>query len=393
MGKCSKLTNKITSLHSFKNTIMNISKYPFFIISSIILFVSCNSNSTKKIEEKTVSNIKYATGFDIVKTKDETKLIIKTPYPGATEDVVYTIVSEKSSGENEIQVPLKSIVVTSSTHIPALELLGVENKLVGFPNTDFISSLKTRELINENLVKELGHPDHINTETLLDLNPDLVMGFSINSSNKMFTTIKKIGIQVLLNGDWLETTPIGRAEWIKVYGVLFDKEKEADSIFNSIKNNYLEAKAIAKKAKNKPSLICGGLYKDVWYLPAGNSFEATFLEDANTNYLYKDSKGEGSLSLNIENVFEKGKDADIWISPGFYATLNDLEKNNVICSKMKAFKNKTIYSYNNTAGEKGGIWYFELSPIRPDLVLKDLIKIAHPELLPNYEFTFYKKLN
>lgn len=393
MVKYSKLSNKITRLPNFKTSIMNIFKNTFFTILTISLIVSCNLNSTKKVKEKTVSNVKYAKGFDIIKTANETKLIIKTPYPGAAAETVYTLTSEESSEKNTLQVPLNSIVVTSSTHVPCLELLGVENKLVGFPNTDFISSEKTRALIDKNLVKELGHPEHINTETLLDLKPDLVMGFSINSNNKMFTTIEKIGIQVLLNGDWLEETPIGRAEWIKVYGVLFNKEKEADSIFNNIKNNYLEAKAIAQKSKNKPSIVCGGLYKDIWYLPAGNSFEATFLKDANTNYLWKDSEGEGSLSLNIENVFEKGKDADIWISPGFYATLNDLEKGNLIGSKMKAFHNKTIYSYNNTTGEKGGIWYFELSPIRPDLVLKDLIKIAHPELLPEYEFTFYKKLN
>ncbi|GGK51083.1 MULTISPECIES: ABC transporter substrate-binding protein [Flavobacteriaceae] len=373
---------------------MKIFKTTFFIVSTIFILISCNSDTSKKTgEKKEVSNIKYAKGFDIIKTGNETKLIIKTPYPDAKEETVYTIVSEKSNKKNTIQVPLNSIVVTSSTHVPALELLGVENKLVGFPNTDFISSIKTRKLIDKNLVKELGHPEQINTETLLDLDPDLVMGFAINSNNKMFSNIEKLGIQVVFNGDWLEETPIGRAEWIKFYGVLFDKEKESDSIFNKIKNNYLDAKAIALKSKNKPSIVCGGLYRDVWYLPAGESFEATFLKDANINYLWKDSKGQGSLSLNIENVFEKGKDADIWTSPGFYETLEDLEKANLVASKMKAFKNKSIYSYNNTKGEKGGIWYFELSPIRPDLVLKDLIKIAHPNLLPDYEFTFYKKLN
>ena len=393
MVKYSKLLNKTTRLPYSKTNIMNILKNTIFTFLTISLFVSCNTKSTKKIEENTISSIKHAKGFDILKSDNETKLIIKTPYPGATEETVYTIVREKSSKKNTIQVPLNSIVVTSSTHVPALELLGVENKLVGFPNTDFISSIRTRKLIDKNLVKELGHPEQINTETLLDLAPDLVMGFAINSNNKMFANIEKLGIKVVLNGDWLEETPIGRAEWIKFYGVLFNKEKEADSIFNDIKNNYLKAKAIALKSKNKPSIVCGGLYRDVWYLPAGNSFEATFLKDANANYLWKDSEGEGSLSLNIENVFEKGKDADIWISPGFYATLEDLENENLVASKMKAFNNKTIYSYNNTTGEKGGIWYFELSPIRPDLVLKDLIKIAHPELLPNYNFTFYKKLN
>lgn len=372
---------------------MTIFRYTFFIISTALIVVSCNSKESKKVEEKNeTSSIKYAKGFDIIKTATETTLIIKTPYPGATKETTYTIVTEKSSKKNSIQVPLKSIVVTSSTHVPALELLGVENKLVGFPNTTFISSEKTRQLIDANLVKELGHPDHINTETLLDLNPDLVMGFAINNNNKMFATIEKMGIQVVFNGDWLEETPIGRAEWIKFYGVLFNKEKEADSIFNKIKTNYLEAKSIARKSNNKPTVVCGGLYKDVWYTPAGNSYEATFLRDANVNYIWKESTGKGSLALNIESVFEKGKDADIWLSPGFFETLEDLDKNNVVCSKMNAFKNKMIYSYNNTTGAKGGIWYFELSPVRPDLVLKDLIKIAHPDLLPDYEFTFYKKL-
>ncbi|UMB61118.1 ABC transporter substrate-binding protein [Lutibacter sp. A80] len=373
---------------------MNIFKSIFFILLTFFLVVSCNSKTSNKVEEvKAISSVKYAKGFDIIKTETETKLIIKTPYPGATEETTYTIVTEDSSIKNAIKVPLNSIVVTSSTHIPALELLGVENKLVGFPNTDFISSKKTRQLIDTNLVKELGHPDNINTETLLDLNPDLLIGFAINSNNKMFKTIEKLGIKVAFNGDWLEETPIGRAEWIKLFGILFNKEKKADSIFNHIRTNYLTAKSIAKKSKEIPSIICGGLYKDVWYSPAGNSFEATFLKDANTNYIWKDSKGKGSLSLNIENIYEKGKDADIWLSPGFYKTLKDLEENNIVGSKMKAFKNKSVFSYNNTTGAKGGVWYFELSPVRPDLVLKDLIKIAHPELLPDYNFTFYKKLN
>ena len=166
----------------------------------------------------------------------------------------------------------------------------------------------------------------------------------------MFNTIQNFGIPVLLNGDWIEETPLGRAEWIKFFGVLFNKEKEADSIFNDIENNYLEAKNIALKTTNTPTVISGGLFKDIWNLPAGDSFEAAFLKDANTNYLWENSKGKGSLSLNIENVFEKGKDADIWISPGFYATMEDLEKENLVASKMKAFNNKTIYSYNNTTG-------------------------------------------
>jgi iron complex transport system substrate-binding protein len=209
----------------------------------------------------------------------------------------------------------------------------------------------------------------------------------------MFTNIEQLGVPVILNGDWLEETPLGRAEWIKFFGVLFDEEKKADSIFNAIEKNYNEAKKIALKAKKQPTILSGGLFKDIWNLPAGNSFEATFLKDANTHYLWENSKGKGSLSLNIENVFEKGKNAELWISPSFYTSLNEIKTANDIYQQFEAFKSKNVYSFVNKRGEMGGIIYFELAPARPDLVLKDLIKIAHPKLLQNYELTFYEKLH
>ncbi|HSQ45387.1 MAG TPA: ABC transporter substrate-binding protein, partial [Lutibacter sp.] len=290
-----------------------------FIIAFTMLVLSCGNdqkNNLKAVKTNEKSTIKYANGFDIQHFKDYTKLTVKAPYQNSTETFEFILTSNKSNKDlNTIQIPINSIVVTSTTHIPMLELLQVENKLAGFPSTDYISSPKTRSLIAKGSIKELGHEESINTELLLDLKPDLVVGFSLNSNNKMFSVIQKMGIPVLLNGDWMEETPLGRAEWIKFFGVLFDKEKMADSIFNDIEKNYLEAKTIASKATEKPTVISGGLFKDVWNLPAGDSFEASFLKDANTNYLWKDSKGKGSLSLNIENVFDKGKDAELWISP------------------------------------------------------------------------------
>ena len=273
-----------------------------------------------------------------------------------------------------------------------LELLQVEHKLIGYPNTSYISSKKTRTLIDNGEIKELGNEERINTELLLELHPDVVIGFSINSNNKMFANIQQLGIPVILNGDWLEETPLGRAEWIKFFGVLFDKEALADSIFSTIETDYLNAKQTALKANLQPTILSGGLFKDIWNLPAGDSFEATFLKDANTNYLWSDSKGNGSLSLNIENVFEKGINAKLWIAPSYYNSLKQLEEANDINSKFKAFQDKEVYSFVNKRGKTGGIVYFELAPARPDLVLKDIIKIAHPELMKNYEFTFYEKL-
>jgi len=375
---------------------MKLSFSKILVFSLLIFLFSCK-NDQKNVELagkiNTESTLKYAKGFDIQHFKNYTKLTVKAPYQNSEEIFEFMLTHNKLNSDlNTIQIPIKSIVVTSTTHIPMLELLQVENKLVGFPNTDYVSSPKTRSLIANGFVKELGHEESINTELLLDLKPDLVVGFSLNSNNKMFSVIEKLGIPVLLNGDWMEETPLGRAEWIKFFGVLFDKEKMADSIFKTIEKNYLEAKNIASKATENPTVISGGLFKDVWNLPAGDSFEATFLKDANTNYLWKDSKGKGSLSLNIENVFEKGKDAELWISPSYYETMEQLNDANDIYPKFSAFQNKNIFTYVNKKGELGGIIYFELAPARPDLVLKDLIKIAHPELLKNYDLTFYERL-
>jgi iron complex transport system substrate-binding protein len=373
-------------------------KFTQFLLVAVvsIAFSSCKKDirtiSTSQIQGVT-SQVKYAKGFEIQQFKDFKKLIIKAPYPNAKKSYEFNLTHSKSTKRvNDIQLPISSVVVTSTTHIPFLELLNVQNKLVGFPNTDYVSSEKTRNLIENGTIQELGNEESMNTELLLDLKPDVVIGFSLSSNNKMFATIEKLGIPVLLNGDWLEETPLGRAEWIKFFGVLFDKEKEADSIFNTIEKNYLEAKTVASKSLNKPTIISGGLFKDIWNLPAGESFEAAFLNDANTSYLWKESKGKGSLSLNIENVFEKGKDAEIWISPSFYKSLEEIKKANDIYPKFEAFQNKKIYSFVNKRGKKGGIVYFELAPARPDLVLKDLIKITHPELLTDHEFTFFEKL-
>ena len=366
-----------------------------YILAFIFIFYSCkNEKKIQLINETnhTTVTLKYAKGFVIQDSKTYKKLIIKAPYPNSKETFEFVLKSTPSTLNNHIQTPIQSVVVTSTTHIPMLELLNLESKIVGYPNTDYISSVKTRTLIDNGNIQELGNEENMNTELLLDLKPDLVIGFSLNSNNKMFAIIEKMGIPVILNGDWLEETPLGRAEWIKFYGTLFNKEKEADSIFNIIEKNYLFAKEIANNTISTPSILSGGLFKDVWNLPAGESYEATFLKDAHTNYLWKDSKGKGSLSLNIENVFEKGKDAEIWVSPSYYNSLKQLEKANDIYPKFKAFKNNQIYSYVNKKGAKGGISYYELAPARPDLVLKDLIKIAHPELLLDYEFTFFEKL-
>jgi iron complex transport system substrate-binding protein len=367
----------------------------------LILCNSCKNETSLKPTNglrKNSSKIRYAEGFDIQYFTTHKKLIIKKPYPDASKNLEFILRSSPSKKEDTlslktIYVPVKNIVVTSTTHIPMLELLGVEKSLVGFQDTNYISSEKTRKRIDSGFVRELGNEAAMNTEVLFELQPDVVIGFAMNSVNKTYNLIEKHGIPVIINGDWLEETPLGRAEWIKFFGVLFDKEKEADSIFRKIEQEYLAAIIIAKKARNKPSILSGAIMRnDIWSLPAGESFVAQFLEDANVNYLWKDSKGKGSLQLSFESVLDKAQKADYWIAPGYFSSKAQLIENNPHYKNFAAFKTNNIYTASTKKGATGGIIYYELGPTRPDLILKDLIKITNPTLLSNYKLSFFEQM-
>lgn len=377
--------------------------YQIILLLMFIPFFNCKNDASKKgIDDlqKNKISLKYAQGFSISDQGTYKILEIKNPWPKSEKTYKYALVPKnqkvklnKNDFEAIVNIPIKKIVVTSTTHIPALELLDEVQTLVGFPGIDYISSKKTRNRIDNGKVRELGKNEGINTEVLLELFPDVVIGFGIDGNNKTFETIKKSNIPVIYDGDWVESSPLAKTEWIKLFGVLYDKEKKADSIFNTIENNYLEAKKLASKVNNQPTILSGAMYNDVWYLPKGTSTEAQLLKDANTNYLFKETKGTGSLSLNFETVYAKAKDADIWLSPSNYESMEALENSNTHYTMFKAFQDKNVYSFTNTTGDTGGVLYYELGMTRPDLVLKDLIKICHPELLEHYQPYFFKKLN
>ena len=368
-----------------------------------LLFTCClfACQNTKKKETVIVSSensIRYANGLSIQKFNQYSVVTVSNPWPTAEKNYTYilhqkgVVLPDSLQKFTKIQVPIKSIVVTSTTHIPALELLGVEKSLVGFPNTDYISSEKTRTLIENRKVREIGTNQSLNTEVLLDMQPDVIIGFGVDGEKKTYDNLQQNGLKILYNGDWTEQHPLGRSEWIQLFGVLFGLEEKADLVFKTIENNYLETVELAKKAKSKPTILSGAIYQDQWYLPQGKSWAAQFLDNANGDYLWAASEGTGSLSLSFETVLEKAQDADFWIGPGQFISFEELEKANPNYKHFKAVQNKNVYSFSSKKGKTGGIIYYELASNRPDLVLKDLIKILHPELLSEYELYFFEKL-
>jgi iron complex transport system substrate-binding protein len=381
-----------------------ILKFSLFFILSFFLFSCVENKKSNTITEPTsvkLKDNKYATGFSLNNINGFDVLEISHPWPNSKKNYQY-LLKHKSDTINQllsifeydgiIEVPIEKIIVTSTTHIPALELLGMENTLIGFPGTHYVSSEKTRLRIDKGEVRELGNNETINTEITLDLKPDILVAYGIGEQNKALETIHNSGTSVLYNGDWVEASPLGKAEWIKFFGILYDKTKEADSIFDIIETNYMAAKTLAQNIKNQPKVLCGAMHNNVWYLPQGTSSEAQILKDANVNYLWSDTKGKGSLALNFESVFEKAQDAALWLSPSYYGTYEELTSASTHYSQFNAFKNKSIYSFANTTGPSGGVLYYELGTARPDLVLKDIIKISHPTLLTEYTTYFFKPL-
>lgn len=378
--------------------------YLLLFISSFLLF-NCKEDKgiIRKLPplEKSTNSITYAEGFSVEEVSGFKVLKINNPWPNADKTYKYVLISKEEAAKRSfmkgeydgiIITPVKRIVVTSTTHIPALELLNEEESLIGFPGTDYVSLQKTRLLIDNGKVRELGKNEGLNTEVLLDLNPNLVVGFGVDGSSKSLNTVSKANIPVVYNGDWVEKSPLAKAEWIKFFGALYNKTKQADSIFKTIETDYKAAKKLAQTVKNRPTVISGAMHKDVWYLPNGTSTEAQFLKDANVDYLYADTTGKGSLALSFETVFEKAKSANLWLSPSYYPTKEALKEANTHYTQFDAFKNNAIYTFSNTTGKTGGVLYYELGLARPDLVLKDIIKISHQELLPYYQPFFFKQL-
>lgn len=372
-----------------------------FYVFSFFLLISCKKNETAEVAKLPIAqnSIEYASGLSIVKHEGFSIVTVTNPWPNANKNFTY-ILKEKNAevpdslqSYTTIKVPLETVVVTSTTNIPYLEMLDVENKLVGFPHTDYISSEKTRILIDKGAVKNVGQNEKLNIEQLIELAPDLIVTFGVDNNNPMLDNLKKSGLNVMIQADWMEQSPLGKAEWIKLYGALFGKEDKAKELFDKIVESYNQAKKLVAEKPATTSVLYGSMYEDVWYVAKGNSWVAQFMKDAKSNYLWADLKGTGSQGLSFEKVLDKAKTAHVWIVSGSFLTLAELQKANPHYSEFDAFKNKSIYTLESKFGATGGTIYYELSPSRPDLVLKDYIKIFHPDLLPSYEFTFASKLN
>jgi iron complex transport system substrate-binding protein len=342
--------------------------------------------------------IKYAEGFTVSKLDNATLVQVKTPFQGATSGYQYLLVPKGEQPPTHdasipvIFTPIENIVCTSTTHVPLLDYLGETEKLVGFPTTDYISSEKMRARIETGKVTDLGIDKGMNLEILAVLKPAVVMGYTMSSDYGQFKKIEELNIPVVINAEYLEKHPLGRAEWIKFMALFFRKEKVADSVFSMIEKSYQETKSLAVNVKERPTVLSGIVYGDAWFLPGGENYAAKLLNDAGCQYLWEGNDSNGYLELSFESVYEKAHDADLWIGTGTFKNLDEIMQADHRYTRFKPFTDKQIYNYDARQGKKGGNEFLELGYLRPDLILKDLVRIAHPELLPGHDLFFHRKL-
>lgn len=376
-------------------------KILYFLFSfSILFFVGC---STSTIEQKVDNHqvlkeveLNYANGFSITKGDDFQLITLKNTWKGENTPYQYVLYkNEKPKGFDDatfIKVPIKSIVCFSLTHLAFIDKLGELNSIKGLSGCDYVSNKVVVDKIKNNEIKEIGSSQLINYEFLIDLKPDLIMTFGIDeTATNQLNKFKTLGLNVVLNSEYMENHPLGKAEWIKFVAAFYDKDSLAEIIYNNIEADYNKLIALTKNSKTKPSVFVGMPWNGAWYLAGGKSFQAQLFNDAGANYLWAENKETTSFIVDKEVIIEKALNADYWINLNAFNSVDEVTN---VDSKLKAFKSvKTGNMYNNNlkVNTANGNDYWESGVINPQLVLADLIKIFHPNLI-EHELVYYKRL-
>ncbi len=349
-----------------------------------------------KIQAKKL--IKYAQNIDIQDFGLYQLLTIYNSSKETQDSLQYVLINKnqpkpKHFTDNQIiTIPIKDVICLSGTQVGMIDEMGQIKSVIGITNKNYVANPVIQQRVSEGKTLEVGEANMLNEELILSLNPDVILVSSgIGNSMPILEKMQKLGIKILVTADWLENTPLGRAEWLKLIGILYNSKNEAERKFKKIEANYL---MLTQQVKHlpKPTVITDVPYKGTWYLPAGESYMAHFLADAGADYYKKSTKGTGSIPTDFEEIYSQNLKADFWINLGHTESKEMMLNTDRKLADFKAFQEDKLYSYHRRKTETGAYEYFESSITKPDVVLADLIKIFHPEILPNHTFYYYKKL-
>jgi len=372
------------------------SVFLFLLISTS--FLSCSPGPAKRADGRTTNDslsIKYSTGFSIRYFPHYKQVNVNSPWAkGAIYARYYLVVNRSivTPGDGiKVQVPLKTLASSSVTHFEFLRMLGELETVKGICSAGIIYNTTLRQRVSEGKVTDLGDAFHINLEKVLQLKPQALMMSGYNQNDPNALRIIQAGVPVIYNNEWMETSLLGRAEWIKFVAAFYNKEQLADSLFQTIENRYNDIKSKAAKVKDKPNVMAGSNFRGTWYMPAGRSFMGHLFADAGTRYYFAGDTTTGSLPLNVETVLKNFSRTDVWLNCNF-SSLNDLLNADTKHGLFKPVIKKQVYNFNKRMLPSGANDFWESAIARPDLILADVIAILHPEILPNYQLFYAEKL-
>jgi iron complex transport system substrate-binding protein len=380
---------------------MSLLKY---IVLIVILFVAgCGTENKKYISRipESVNVVERAERFTLRQIKDITEVKIIDPWQGATGiNQIYNLVKRGTplpagiDSSEVIFVPLHKIICMSTTYLAMISALDEEKSISGVSGTSFVYSPEVIRNIEKGLVVDVGYEANLNKELILKISPDLVMIYGIGGESSGYLgKLKELGIKVIINADYLETDPLARAEWVKLFGALYCKEIMADSIYKNEVEEYNRLKSfILKNSLSRPKVLLGLPFKDTWYISPGNSYVSNLISDAGGDYLWMDTKSSYSMPFGIENVYIRGLKADYWLNTGNVNSKKEISNIDPRLDALPCYKNGNLFNNNKRITTNGGNDYWERGTLFPHLILKDIASILHPELFTGQNLMFYKKI-
>jgi iron complex transport system substrate-binding protein len=377
-----------------------VHKIRLYIIVLVLSILSCTSNKDNSNPTSFSSDFPtdYAKGFSISSAQYGYSVNVFNPWQGA-KDVVYSYAlttnnnSISSKGFSEvIPIPVNRIVCLSTTHIAFIDYLNKTELIVGISGANYISNPTLRKNIDSGIVKDVGFEQALNFELLLNLKPDVVFSYGVGAEMAGYIQkFKDLGIPTVFIGDYLEENPLGKAEWLKLFGLFVGKFSVADSLFKAIEIDYLNVKHSISDVKNRPKVFINTPWKDVWYFTGNNGYMARLIDDAGGNYLLSRLDGNRSYPFSIEAAIEYGIEADVWINTGSATSLKEIGEQIPIINKFPPVIGGRVYNNNLRINEFGGNDFWESGVVNPHLVLRDLVKIFHPDSI-NHSFVYYQRL-
>ncbi len=381
-------------------------KTGFLLFFSFTLFIVFSCKGQTQIHSadpdvQTVTEVSFAERFTLQVNDSCTIVTISNPWQGAEgiRQRYFLVRRErtipiKADTSRIVYVPVKKIICMSTTHLAMISALNESQSVTAVSGTSFVYDPLLSGRIQDGIINDVGFETGLNSELILKIDPDLVMMYGVGSESAGYTgKIEELGIKVMFNADYLETHPLGKAEWIKVFGALYCKEKMADSIFLSVAESYDEIKtSIGQNIEKQPFVLMGLPYKDTWFISPGNSYISKLIKDAGGKYLWEETVSPYAMPLGIENVFLKSLQADYWINIGTVTSRDEIVSLDPRLGIIPCFKKGNLYNNNKRISATGGNDYWETGALYPHVILKDIASIMHPGLFPEYELYYYRKI-